>query len=124
MILKLTNRSKNFYAYLGIVFGSREAEKVTGDRFYDDDDKDWYIYFHNNKPTAFVSVQQSKIKNVWGDNREHLIKTLQEVNKKESIKESVVPIVFKKEYEAAGFLETGNGYKNFMKIRGVKNGED
>lgn len=122
MILKLTNQSKNFYAHVGKVFGSREVQRVTGDRFYDDDEKGWYIYFNKNgNPSAFVAVQDSVIKNVWSEDHELLIKTLQEVNKKETIRESVVPVAFKKSYEAAGFLDSGNGFKNFMRIRGDRN---
>ena len=61
MILKLTNKSKNFYAHLGRVFGSREVQRVTGDRFYDDDDKVWFIYYNRGNPDTFVSVQKNTI---------------------------------------------------------------
>lgn len=121
MIIPITNKSKNFYLHLGPVFGSREVQKITGDRFYDDDDKVWYVYFKQSKPIVFVSVSNDVIKNVWSENRDLLIKTLKEVNKKHSIKESVVPAIFKDEYAKADFTVLGNGYKNFIKIRGVKN---
>lgn len=121
MILKLTNKSKNFYAHLGKVFGSREVQKVTGDRFYDDDNKTWYVYYNRGDPDTFVSVQDNKIKNVWTENRKHLIAVLKQINKELSVKESVVPAVFKDEYENSGFLILGNGYKNFIKIRGDQN---
>lgn len=121
MIIPLTNQSKNFYAHLGKVFGSREVAKITGDRFYDDDDKTWYVYFDKGEPSAFVSVQNAVIKNVWGESREHIKLVLREINKKEKIKESIVPIVFQNCYESAGFLNVGNGLKNFIRIRGTKN---
>ncbi|WP_061564880.1 hypothetical protein [Heyndrickxia coagulans] len=123
MILKLTNKSKNFYAHVGKVFGSRKVEQVTGDRFYDDDDKVWYIYFRRGSgvPDTFVSVRQNKIKNVWTENSEHLVEVLKKVAKDWPIKESIVPAVFKKEYETAGFEFLENGYKNFIKIRGGQN---
>lgn len=121
MILKLTNKSKNFYAHLGRVFGSREVQRVTGDRFYDDDDKVWYLYYDKGDPVAFVSVQNNVIKNVWSEKTDLLIKTLKEVNKKETIRESVVPQVFKDAYKDAGFEFISNGYKNFIKVRGDRN---
>ncbi|MGG3987666.1 hypothetical protein [Bacillus smithii] len=118
MILKLTNKSKNFYANLGKVFGSREVQKITGDRFYDDDNKIWYVYYSRGNPDTFVSVQSDKIKNVWTEHKNHLIEVLNQINKEIDVMESVVPAVFKDEYEKAGFLILGNGYKNFIRIRG------
>lgn len=118
MIIVLTNKSKNFYYHLGPVFGSREVERLTGDRFYDDDDKIWYVYFKQNKPVSFVSVTDDVIKNVWSDSRDLLVKTLAEVNKKHEIKESIVPAIFRDEYVKAGFSIVENGYKKFIKIKG------
>lgn len=121
MIIQITNKSKNFYAHLGKVFGSREVQRKTGDRFYDDDDKKWYIYYKKGDPVAFVGVLNGVIKNVWSEERSLLIEVLKEVKKKETIQESVVPIIFQKEYEAAGFNIIGNGLKNFIRIRGAEN---
>lgn len=118
MILKLTNKSRNFYAHIGRIFGSREVQRITGDRFYDDDDKIWYIFYNRGNPDTFVSVQENKIKNVWTENRKHLIDVLKQINKEKEIGESVVPVIFKEEYEKAGFKILGNGYKNFIRIRG------
>lgn len=120
MIIPITNKSKNFYAHLGKVFGSREVQKVTGDRFYDDDDKVWYIYYKKGNPEAFVSVLNNTIKNVWSDDLQLLEKVLAEVNKKEKIKDSIVPAVFKDVYKNAGFELLDNSSKNFVKIRGDK----
>lgn len=121
MIIQITNKSKNFYAHLGKVFGSREVENKTGDRFYDDDNKVWYIYYDKGSPAAFVSVVVGVIKNVWSEDLKMLESTLKEVNKKEKITESVVPIIFKETYEKSGYKVLGNGYKNFIRIRGVRN---
>jgi len=118
MIIQITNKSKNFYAHLGKVFGSREVQRATGDRFYDDDDKTWFIYYDKGNPAAFVSIQDNVIKNVWSENRDLLVSVLKEVNKKVSVSESIVPVVFKDEYEKAGYSYIGNGFKNFIKIRG------
>lgn len=118
MILKLTNKSRNFYAHIGRIFGSREVQKVTGDRFYDDEGKVWYVYYSRGNPDTFVSVQDNKIKNVWTEHKNHLIEVLNQINKELPVKESVVPVVFKDEYEKAGLKILGNGYKNFIRIRG------
>ena len=41
MIKKMTNSTPGFYELMGPIFGSRDIEKITGDRFFDDDDKIW-----------------------------------------------------------------------------------
>lgn len=120
MILKLTNKSKNFYAHLGRIFGSREVQRVTGDRFYDDDEKIWYLYYQRGVPDTFVAVQDDRIKNVWTEKTEHLTTVLSEINKQNRIRESIVPVVFKDAYKKSGFKLMNNGYKNFIKIRGDK----
>lgn len=120
MIIRLNNRSKNFYAHLGKVFGSRKVQKITGDRFYDDDSKEWYIYYKSGVPVAFVSVASCVIKNVWSEDMDMLVQTLKEVYKKEIITDSIVPASFEKQYEKAGFSILTNGYTNFIKIRGRK----
>lgn len=121
MIIKITNKSKNFYSHLGPVFGSRKVQRVTGDRFYDDEGKFWYIYYDKGVPTAFVAVMNNIIKNVWSDDLELLKQTLHEVYKKETIKTSTVPAVFKDVYNDAGFTIIENGSKNFIKIKGDEN---
>jgi len=72
MILKLNNKSENFYNYLGRFFGSRIVELTTQDRIYDDNNKDWYIYTQNDIVTAIVSIANSKIKNIYTTNTSHL----------------------------------------------------
>ena len=121
MIIPITNKSKNFYAHLGRVFGSREIEKVTKDRFFDDDDKIWYLYYHKGVPDVFVSIKGNTIKNVWGESMPHLIEVLKSINNK--VGESKVPAVFKDEYEQAGYELLDDG-KNFIKIKGGYDDED
>ena len=43
MVKVLKRGDADFYALLGPVFGSREIEKITRDRFYDDTGKIWYV---------------------------------------------------------------------------------
>ncbi len=44
MIVKMDNKSKDFYNIMGKFFGSRIVENKTNDRIYDDNNKSWYIY--------------------------------------------------------------------------------
>lgn len=118
MILKLTNKSKNFYSHLGNVFGSREVENATGDRFYDDDNKIWYLNYDGGTPNVFVSVDGSVIKNVWAESRVDLIRVLKQINKEVQITRSVVPLVFREEYLSAGFGELSSEYVKFTTITG------
>lgn len=116
MIIPITNQSKNFYAHLGKIFGSREVQRKTGDRFYDDDNKVWYLYYNKGVPDTFVSIKDNTIKNVWGEDHFHLVEVLKEVKAK--VGESIVPKCFLEEYKDAEYTIVENGSKNFIKIVG------
>lgn len=121
MILKLTNKSKNFYAHLGKFFGSREVERITHDRIYDDDDKEWYIKFIRDKPVAFVSIKNNKIKNIYGYKDEDVLEILEKINKELIITDSIVTKYYKDLYIKAGFEIFNGTTTNFIKIRSVRN---
>lgn len=116
MIIKITNKSKNFYAHLGRVFGSREIERLTNDKAYDDDGKDWYVYYKRGTPVVFVSVIDGVIKNVWGEDRKRLVDVLKKIKTDLPIKNSVVTKYFEDEYIKAGFT-VENKSRNFINIR-------
>lgn len=116
MIIPITNQSKNFYAHLGKVFGSREVERVTGDRIYDDDGKIWYLYYNRGVPDTFISVKDNIIKNIWGYEDKHILIVLKHIKK--DIKESVVTKYYKDLYIEAGYTITEDYTKNYIKIRG------
>lgn len=122
MILKMTNKSKNFYTVMGKFFGSRIVENKTNDRIYDDNQKDWYIFFDNEVPVAFVSVVSDVIKNVYSINDDFLIELLQYVSKKITIKDSIVTKTYLNVYETCGFVVSNDNYKNFVQIRSGANG--
>lgn len=119
MIIPITNKSKNFYSHLGKVFGSREIEKLTSDRFYDDDSKTWYLYYKSGAPDTFVSLKDNVIKNIWSENEKHLIEVLKEIKKE--VRASIVTDYFKDYYIKAGYKIVEKTYKNFVKIRGDYN---
>lgn len=116
MIMPITNKSKNFYAHLGKVFGSRKIQSLTNDRFYDDDNKTWYLYYNKGIPDTFVSVKDHAIKNTWAENENHLVEVLKDI--KADVGESLVTKHFIKCYEDADYTIIENGSKNFMKIVG------
>ncbi len=123
MILKMNNKSQDFYTIMGKFFGSRIVQNETNDRIYDDNKKEWYILFDNENPVAFVSVVSNVIKNVYSINPEFLIELLQFVTKKITIKDSIVTKAYISAYESAGLVVNNNGYKNFIIIRSAANGQ-
>lgn len=66
MIIKINNKNALFYEYMGPIFGSRKIENRSGDRIYDDNDKNWYLYIKNNQVMACVSIKEETVKNVYG----------------------------------------------------------
>lgn len=117
MILKMDNKSNDFYAIMGRFFGSRIVENKTNDRIYDDNNKEWYILFDNNSPVAFVSIASDVIKNVYSIKDEFLIDLLNYVREKNNIKDSIVTSTYLDVYTNCGFIVNNNGYKNFVQIR-------
>jgi len=98
-ILKLERNDPDFYRLLGPVFGSREIEKKSHDRFYDDPGKVWYLI-----PGAGVaSVLGGTIKNFWADSAQAgdmlLMGLMQEY---ESLR-GIVPLCYSCIFEARGF---------------------
>ena len=120
MILKINNQDKDFYKYMGPVFGSRKIESEINDRIYDDDKKMWYLSINkkDKKVLALVSVASNIIKNVYTSNEDCLIELLKEIQLDMTIKASVVPIVYTDIYKNSGLIVTEiNGYKNYISVR-------
>lgn len=116
MILKLNNKSKDFYNYLGRFFGSRIVQVSTQDRMYDDNDKEWYIFLDDETVTSIVSVANNKIKNIYTTNEKNLELVLNHIKNKINILPSTVTNIYLKVYEKCNFNILNDGYKNFVKI--------
>ena len=117
MIVKMTNKHKDFYQYMGKFFGSRLIQKQTNHRIYDDDDKVWYIYLEENKVMAFVSVNKNIIKNIYTTKEKYLEEILKKVKKENEITYSIVTNYYKDVYAECGFEVSKNeDYKNFVTI--------
>lgn len=117
MIVKMNNKSENFYEYMGKIFGSRLIQSQTNDRIYDDDNKIWYIYIIDEKVVAFVSISNNIIKNVYGVKDNCLKEVLEEVKKENKIVFSTVTNIYEEIYTEAGFkVNKTEGLKNFIVI--------
>ena len=122
MIKKMDNKSNDFYSIMGKFFGSRIVENETNDRIYDDSKKEWYIFFDNNSPVAFVSIISNVIKNVYTINESFLTQLLNHIKKEVNITDSIVTKAYLNVYKSCGFTICGNcEYKNFVRIRSDKN---
>ena len=117
MILKMDNKSKDFYNIMGRFFGSRIVQNKTNDRIYDDNNKEWYVYLDKKNPVAFVSIVSGVIKNVYSIKDEFLIELLTQVSKTVKIEDSIVTSAYYDVYNSCGFICDDNGYKNFIRIR-------
>lgn len=119
MIIKMDNKSKNFYSIMGKFFGSRIVQNKTNDRIYDDNNKEWYIYLsEDNNPVAFVSIVSNVIKNIYAVKDCFLVELLTYIHKTIKIESSIVTAIYSDIYKDCGFICTNeDNYKNFVKIR-------
>lgn len=113
----MNNKSENFYSIMGSFFGSRIVQNATNDRIYDDNNKEWYIYFNDNTPTCFVSIASDVIKNIYSSKDEALVELLNYIKKEIEIKDSVVTKAYLDIYNQCHFVISDSNYKNFVKIR-------
>lgn len=117
MIIKITNKHKDFYQYMGKFFGSRLIQKQTNDRIYDDDDKVWYIYLEEKRVMAFVSINKNIIKNIYTTKEQYLEELLKKVKEENEITYSIVTNYYKEIYAKCGFeISKNQDYKNFVTI--------
>ncbi|MBQ3079056.1 MAG: hypothetical protein IJC48_03510 [Clostridia bacterium] len=96
---------------MGKIFGSREIEKITHDRFYDDEDKIWYVI----EDRAAASVKKDIIKNFWAEDDELADAVLKEIVSRENIKGGVLPAVFQDIYRVNGF-SVSEYSRNFVEV--------
>lgn len=117
--MKINNKDKDFYIYLGPIFGSREVQRKTGDRFYDDDGKEWYIHLESGHVDVSVSVLKGKIRNVYSENEKELTEILKEIL--HEVSSGMIPVVYLKSFIKAGYTVDETKTKktmNFVPIQG------
>lgn len=110
-ILRLERTNKDFYIYMGPIFGSRIIEKETGDRFYDDAEKLWYIA----PARGAASVKVGVLRNFWAADEEtaqELVRAMVLDNRRLS---GVAARRYEGAFKASGF--TVQSYrKNFIEV--------
>lgn len=115
--MKITNKDPGFYDLLGPIFGSRKVHRETGDRFFDDDKKEWYLEVNDEKEIlAVISLSGETIKNVYCQSQDSLIQLLKDVYY--STGSSTVPSVYLDAYKKAGYSIEESELKKFVKIQG------
>lgn len=122
MILKMTNKEEGFYSYMGKFFGSRIVQTQTKDRIYDDNNKIWYIYVDDEeKVSAFLSISNKVIKNIYSTNDTSLKNLILELKKDINIQPSIVTRIYENIYKDCNMkiIDLDN-YKHFIMIRGDK----
>lgn len=117
MIKRMFNTDKDFYKYMGNIFGSREVQRITSDRIYDDSGKEWVMEIQNNTIIAVISLKDSVIKNVYAEDTDSLVEILKEIYLEVDM--GIVTKVYQKEYVSAGYKIVGEK-KNFLIIKGGK----
>lgn len=120
MVKRMKNTDRGFYGYMGKIFGSRQVQRDTTDRFYDDDGKEWIADIQNKAVTSVISVKDGIIKNVYADDIFSLISVLKAVYPE--VLSGTVPSVYREAYTAAEYKITGEK-KNFLIIKGGKDSE-
>ena len=117
MIIKMTNQDKKFYQYMGKIFGSRKIEKQINDRIYDDESKEWYIYLDEEEVMAFVSINNSVIKNIYAVEGRYLEEILEKIKEETTIRYSIVTNKYEETYKKCGLqVYNDETYKNFVSI--------
>lgn len=111
MIKVLVRGDRNFYALLGPVFGSRQIEKVTHDRFYDDAGKIWYVC----PGRGAASVSGATIKNFYAESGETADRMLEKMKERHARLDGIVPKCYEAEFTRAGFTVT-EYRRNFLEV--------
>lgn len=118
--MKINNKDKNFYIYLGPIFGSREVQRKTGDRFYDDDGKEWYIHLESGHVDVSVSVLKGKIRNVYSENEKELTEILKEIL--HEVSSGMIPVVYLESFIKAGYTVDETKTKKTMSFVPIQGG--
>lgn len=110
-ILRLERENRDFYAYMGPIFGSRIIEKETGDRFYDDPEKLWYIA----PGRGAASVRAGVLRNFWASDEKTAFSIAQEMLRDNRRLSGVASRRYESVFKALGF--TVQSYrKNFIEV--------
>lgn len=112
-VIAMNNLDDGFYDELGRIFGSRKVERVTGDRFYDDNNKTWYLLKDGDTLLAVIGVKGEEIRNCYGESNEDITELIDEI--KDNFTTGTIPAVWKKAFRDAGYV-IHHYTQNYFKI--------
>ncbi len=115
MIKRMKNSDRGFYGYMGKIFGSRKVQRDTGDRFYDDDEKEWIMDIRNGSVASVISIKGFVIKNVYADDIFSLIDILKIIHP--DVIGGIVPSAYREAYASADY-KIVEEKKKFLEIKG------
>lgn len=122
MIKRMNNKEPDFYKYLGPVFGSRKIQRLTKDRFYDDNGKEWILNINDAEDIqAVLSISDNRIKNVYADDNHALVELLKKTYP--FIRSGTVPSIYREQYQESGFLVLEHS-TNYVNIKGGNRNEN
>lgn len=114
---RIKNTDSGFYDILGPVFGSRKVQRVTKDRFYDDDEKEWLIQVDPDGNVVYaIAITDGIIKNVYSESPKPTSDALKSIY--DEIYYGIVPAVYKDIYISAGYGTEDGKMVNYIKIIG------
>lgn len=111
MVRMLYRSDADFYAVMGPVFGSRRIEKMTRDRFYDDEGKIWYVI----EGKGAASVLGKTIKNFWAEDDQSAEEILHAMTERHKQLSGIVPRAHRTAFESRGFA-VSEYRQNFMEV--------
>lgn len=109
-IRRTTQTDSDFYLLMGPVFGSREIERATHDRFFDDPGKVWYVA---SEGTA--SVLNGVIRNFYAADEETALALLDVLTSEYANLRGTVPRTWRTAFLAAGFSVEDHS-RNFIEV--------
>lgn len=114
---KTTDRSKaDFYGIMGPIFGSRKIQRLTTDRFYDDEGKTWHYGDGEGDDIGYVfSIKDSILKNAFIQDEQDALNCLMDIIME--ISTGKIPVCYRSVFERAGFDIIDAG-KNYMTVKG------
>ncbi|MBE5786184.1 MAG: hypothetical protein E7324_01440 [Clostridiales bacterium] len=110
-IIRLNQTSPDFYMLMGPVFGSRQVEKDTKDRFYDDPGKQWYLI----PGKGAASVKDGVLRNFWTREEKDAQTLIEAMLQDYPALTGVAPLCYRDAFYRAGFL-TVLYRKNFVEV--------
>ena len=109
-IRKITREDSDFYSVMGPVFGSRDIERASHDRFYDDPGKIWYV-----SENAVASTLHHTIRNFYAKNIVSALPLIKGMMAEHGKLVGIVPRKHLEAFRECGFFVKEHS-KNFIEV--------